>query len=134
MICSAKNPATRRYFRRFIPAMTLYVLFLFAVVWVFARYHPGGATAIALAALPAMPLVGVLVIVGLYLADEQDEFQRDLLVQSLVWSIGATLAMTTVWGFLEMFLNVRHLQPFLLFPLFWMFVGISSALLKLRYR
>ena len=56
-----------------------------------------------LAVLPALPLVGSLVIVGLYIAEESDEFERSILVQSMLWGLGGALSVSTVWGFLSDF-------------------------------
>ena len=134
MNCLPKNPAAKRYSQRFFVAVTFYVLAIFFAAWVFPRHHPTGAPAYFLATLPALPILAMIVIVGLYLAEEKDEFQRNLLIQSMIWGMGATLAVTTVWGFLENFANTTHLQPYLVFPMFWFFVGISTAVLKLRYR
>ena len=77
-----------------------------------------------------------LVIVARYLGEEKDEFRRDLQVQAMLCAMGATLAVTSVWGFLELFLaNIPHFQLYLVFPMFWLFVGISAVLLmQLRYR
>jgi hypothetical protein len=52
----------------------------------------------------------------------------------MLWGIGATLAVTSVWGFLENFVQVVHFDLYLVFPLFWFFVGIFSPVLKARYR
>jgi hypothetical protein len=52
----------------------------------------------------------------------------------MLWGTGATLAATTVWGFLENFVHVPHLQLFLVFPLYCFFWGISSSLVQLRYK
>jgi Na+/H+-dicarboxylate symporter len=134
MLCSTSNPATRRYTVRFFIAMALYCAFLFTAVWSFRHYHPVGPLAYLLAVLPAIPIVACLVIVGIYLAEEKDEFQRNLFIQSAVCGIGATLAVTTVWGFLELFIPVAHFQLYLVFPMFWFFVGLSTPLVKLRYR
>ena len=41
---------------------------------------------------------------------------------------------TTIWGFLELFVPVTHLQLYLIFPLFWFLVGVSGWLLRMRYR
>lgn len=128
------NAAVRRYTFRFMTLMLFYVLFLVPAVWTFSHRHPTGPGAYFLAILPALPIVGMLVVVGLYLAEEKDEFLRNMFVQSMVWGIGATLALTTVWGFLELFVPVPHLQPYLVFPIYWAFVGVATVLLKLRYR
>lgn len=134
MVCSPMNAAVRRYTYRFLTLMLFYMVFLVAAVWTFAHRHPAGPPAYGLAVLPALPIVGMLIVVGLYLAEEKDEFLRNLFVQSMVWGIGATLALTTVWGFLELFVNIPHLQPYLVFPIFWAFVGVATFLLRLRYR
>ena len=132
--CTPMNLATRRYTLRTMAAMFFYVIFIYVAVSAFRHGHPEGISAYVLALLPALPVVGVLVGVGLYLAEERDEFRRSVFVQSMVWGIGVTLAVTTVWGFLELFLSVPHLDLYLIFPLFWLAVGISSPFLRLRYR
>jgi hypothetical protein len=134
MFCMPKSAAARSYLFRFFPAMGLYVVALVSVVLIFRHHHPTGVIAYLLAILPAIPIIGVIAIVGLYLSEEKDEFQRALLVQSMVWGIGATLAVTTAWGFLEAFTFVPHLQLTMVFPLFWFFVGVSTGILKMRYR
>jgi len=48
--------------------------------------------------------------------------------------IGATLAATTIWGYLEDFVQAPHLRLIYLYPLFWMFVALSMPLVRRRYR
>jgi uncharacterized YccA/Bax inhibitor family protein len=134
MNCSDKNAAIRRYNLRILLAMIFYIAFLVAAVWTFSHHHPTGLPAYGLAILPAIPVVGIVVIVGFYLTEEKDEFLRNLHVQSMIWSLGVTLTVTTVWGFLELFVPVAHLQLYLIFPLFWFLVGVSGWLLRMRYR
>jgi hypothetical protein len=114
--------------------MLLYVLFLVLAVWVFVHQHPAGVLAYALAVLPALPIVAMLAVFGLYLAEEKDEFQRWIFVQSMLWATGATLAASTVWGFMESFVQVPHLALIWIFPLYCFFWGISAALVMWRYR
>lgn len=134
MNCLTNNPAARRYLRRNLITMLLYALSLVLSISVFLRYHPTGLVAWLLAVLPALPLTGLLAIFGLYLAEEKDEFQRFIGVQSMLWGIGGTLAVTNIWGFLESFVHVRHLNPILDAVIFWIFVGISIPFLLGRYR
>jgi hypothetical protein len=134
MIVCVMNPAVRRYNVRIAVAMSFYLVFLAAAVWAFHSYHPIGIPAFSLAILPSLPVVGIVVIIGLYLAEEKDEFLRNLLVQSMIWSLGATLSVTTVWGFIELFVNVKHLPLYLIFPFFWFLVGFAGWLLRLRYK
>jgi hypothetical protein len=134
MFCVPKSPAIKRYTSRFTVVMVVYVVFILLVAWAFKSYHPKGLIAYALAVLPALPIIGMLVVVGLYLAEEKDEFIRNLQVQSMLWGIGGTLAVTTVWGFLEDFAHVPHMDLFLVFPIFWFFVGVSTPIVRRRYR
>ena len=134
MTCAPHNAASRRYTYRFLPAMISYAIFFLISTWIFKHHHPAGALAYGLALLPALPLIATMVAAGLYLIEEQDEFQRNMLIQSMLWGIGATLAVTTTWGFLEQFTGVPHFDAYLAYPLFWLCVGIATPLLKLRYR
>jgi hypothetical protein len=89
MSCDSINPAQKRYWIRLLVTLAVYAAFLFLALWEFIHHHPAGVLAYALAILPAIPIVGILVILGLYLAEEKDEFLRSLTVQSMLWSLGA---------------------------------------------
>jgi hypothetical protein len=134
MFCSVNNPTQRRFFARFAAAMLAYILFLCPVVWGFVHFRPSGVLAYVLAVLPALPILGMLVVIGLYLAEETDEFVRNMQIQALLGGIGGTLAVVSVWGFLEDFAHAPRLDLFMVYPLFWFFVGISTALVRMRYR
>jgi hypothetical protein len=120
--------------RRLLATMLLYALSLVLAVWVFVHFRPTGVPAYALAVLSAIPMIGTLAVFGLYLAEEKDEFQRFIGVQAMLWGIGGTLTVTTVWGFLEDFVHVPHLQLILVFCIFWLFFGISLPVLLARYK
>ena len=134
MFCLPKNAASRRYGFRIGWSMALYTLFVLLAAWIFKHDHPTGLLAYALALLPALPLIAVIAIMGLYLAQEKDEFQRNVLIQSILWGIGGTLAVTTTWGFLELFAGIPHFQSYLTMPLFWFLFGVATPLLKRKYR
>jgi len=134
MICSTNNPAQKRFFSRFAVAMLLYAALLIPTIFAFVHYRPSGLLAYGLAILPALPILGMLVVVGLYLAEEKDEFIRNMQIQSLLGGIGGTLALVSVWGFLENFTKVPRLELLLVYPAFWGFVGLSTAVVWLRNR
>ena len=134
MFCSTNNPAQKRFFVRSAIAMLLYIALLVPTILAFVRYRPAGVLAYTLAILPALPILAMLVVVGLYLAEEKDEFIRNLQIQSLLGGIAGTLALVSVWGFLENFTKVPRLDLFLVYPIFWGFVGISTAFVWLRNR
>jgi hypothetical protein len=110
------------------------VLFAFVASASFRLMHLHGAVAYLVAILPALPILWALVAVGQYLAEERDEFQRNLHVQYLLAGIGGTLAVTTVWGYLEDYVRVPHLDLIYIYPIFWLFVGIAMPVVRRRYR
>ena len=80
--------------------------------------------------------MGAIVGTGLYLDEERDEFQRNLLVQSLLGALVETLKLScTIWGYLEDFKpRPRILDLVLVYPMFWVLASISYGLIWRRYR
>jgi hypothetical protein len=134
MQCFPVTKAGRRYVYRLAPTMALYVLFLFIARWTFHHHPPTGLVVYLLAILPALPLIGSLAIVGLYVAEESDEFERSIIVQSMLWGLGVALSVSTVWGFLEDFANAPHISTFYVYLFFWIVMGISQPFIRMRYR
>jgi hypothetical protein len=100
----------------------------------FRLWHLKGALAYPVAVLPALPILWVLIETGRYLAVEKDEFQRNLLVQCLLGGIGGTLAVTTVWGYMEDFAHAPRLDLIWVYPIFWLFVGFAWPVVYRRYK
>lgn len=128
------SPAGRRYLKRFIPAMVAYVVLIFGASFAFRDPGLTGPLAWAIAVAPAVPIVAVIAIMGLYLKEETDEFQRRVLAESMIWGFGVTLTVTTVSGFLEMYVHTPGLQSFWAFPIFCLAMGVSQLFVRRRYR
>lgn len=129
-----RNPAQRRYIRRFIPMMLGYVVLLFAANSLMEAWHPDGALLAVLAVLPALPLIGVIVVMGLYLIEEKDEFLRQRLVIAMLGGLGGLLAVATIWGFLQLFHVVVPAPLFLAFPTWCALFGLTTGVLSLLDR
>jgi xanthosine utilization system XapX-like protein len=129
----SKSPALRRYLKRLAIASATYVLTVFLAMHVFHHGRMSLLPAIALALFPSIPIVAIIAIVGFYLKEEKDEFQRELYIKSLLWGTGATLAITSFWSFLHLFARVPPVDGFHVFLLFWIFVGLSSYPLRRYY-
>jgi hypothetical protein len=110
------------------------VLFSFVAALVFRLCHPHGVLSYLVAVLPALPIIGALVYTGVYLAEEKDEFQRNLLVQSLLGGTGGILAVVTAWGYMVDFAHAPQMDLVWVYPLFWLFAGISYGIVRSRYR
>ena len=76
--------------------------------------HPGasGFTAYAAAIFPALMIVGMFYAIGRYLVEEEDEYQRMLMVRQSLVASGFALSIATVWGFLEAFDLARHIDSY----------------------
>ena len=134
MTCLSKNPAVRRFYSRTAVTVGAYIAVLLFVAFIFYRFHPHGLCAYLFALLPAIAMAGFIVTIGLYLAEEKDEFQRDLMVQALLWGLGGVLVFTTAWGSLEMFMHIRHFQPTWTYSVFWAFFILRTPFLLRKYR
>ena len=134
MLCAFNNPAQRRFVIRMWIMAALCVLFSLVAALVFRHSHPHGVVSYLVAVLPALPIIGALIYTGVYLAEEKDEFQRNLLVQSLLGGTGGILAVITAWGYMEDFARAPHLDLIWVYPLFWLCAGISYVLVRARYR
>ena len=134
MLCSIKNPTERRYVIRMWISAAFCVLFSVLAALVFRLCHPHGVLSYLVAVLPALPIIGALFYTGVYLSEEKDEFQRNLLVQSLLGGTGGILAVTTTWGYMVDFAHAPNLDLVWVYPLFWLFAGISYGLVRARYR
>ncbi|HEY1753324.1 MAG TPA: hypothetical protein VGG29_18855 [Caulobacteraceae bacterium] len=128
------TPAARRYLRRFFIAQTCYVLLLTAAVFAY-RVLPHGSPLLWLAAIaPAVAVLAVIVIMGLYLAEETDEFERAIQSQAALWATGGLLALATLWGFLELFDLAPHVESWAAFVVWAVLLGLAQPLVRRRYR
>lgn len=131
---NSSSPAARRYHKRFMPVMGAYVALVLGVSWAFNTKDLTGVAAWALAVAPAVPLLGVIWAMGQYLREETDEFQRSVLIESILWGLGLTMAGLSIWGFLEIYVEAPKLPTFLAFPLFCGAMGLSQPFIRRRYQ
>jgi hypothetical protein len=87
------------------------------------RHHPRGTELYVLSALPAIPIFCMMAVLGMYLQREKDEFQRVVMVRSLLWAIAGTLGVNAFAGLLRGFGAIRPLPPFAEFAAFWVLFG-----------
>jgi hypothetical protein len=128
------SAAAKRYSHRFLIAMSLYVLALTGAIEADKLLQPGGVLHYGLAILPALPLMGAIVAMGLYLKEETDEFERAIQAEAALWATGGLLTLATVWGFLEMFGLVPHVQSWVAFPAWALFLAPAQVIARRRYR
>jgi hypothetical protein len=107
-----KNPAIRRYNLRVVLFSLAYAAFLLAATYCFKHQLLNGPLAYLAASLPAFAIIGIFVSIGRYLIEEQDEYLRMLMVRQTLWASGFSLSLATLWGFLESFELVKHVEAY----------------------
>ena len=127
----AMSPPYRRYVRRIFVTMSLYIVTLFVAVSQFRQGHVEGPLAWLLALLPGLCVAGVFWALGKLLVEETDEYLRSLLVRQLLIAAAITLSVATVYGFLENFGLVGHVDAIYLTMLYFVGMGIGAAVNRL---
>jgi hypothetical protein len=126
-----RSPAWKRYNWRVIWLSLLYGAFLLPAVYGFKHQLVPHSVAWLVAILPALPIIGVFVAIGRYLVEEQDEYVRMLMVRQTLWASGFALSVTTVWGFLENFGLVGHVEAYYISVLWFFGLAIGAIVNKL---
>ena len=125
------TPAKRRYNRSVILLSAGYALCLFGVISFFRNGPPTGVSAYAAAILPALPIIGIFFALGRYLVDESDEYVRMLMVRQTLWASAISLSIATIWGFLESFNLVGHVESYFVAVLWFGGLGLGALINRL---
>jgi hypothetical protein len=124
------SSAWKRYNWRVIQLSLLYATFLVAAVYGFRHQLLHGPIAYVAAILPALPIIGIFLAIGRYLVEEQDEYVRMLMVRQTLWASGIALSAATIWGFLENFDLVGHIDAYYIAVVWFFGLGIGSLINK----
>jgi hypothetical protein len=120
------TPAMRRYNRRFLVMSFGYVLTLFAALGTTRHMTIEGPLLWVLALLPTIPIMGMIWTIARLLVEETDEYQRMRMVRASLIATGVLLVAATLWGFLEMFGLVPHVENWAAFPIWAIGLGIGQ--------
>ena len=125
------KPAWKRYNIRVVWLSVLYSIFLIAAVYGFKHEMLSGVSAYVAAILPAIPVIGIFAAIGLYLVEEKDEYIRMLMVRQTLWASGFALSISTIWGFLENFDLVGHVDSYYIVVLWFGGLGLGACINRL---
>ncbi|MGA7685861.1 MAG: hypothetical protein WCC32_13590 [Terriglobales bacterium] len=120
------TPAGRRYRRRVLTAMSLYMVILFSCLKLVKTAPMHGWLLYLVALLPAVPVIAVLASLGRYLQEETDEYLRMLATRSLLVGSGALLGTIVVNDFLRLIAHSAALSPFVCFAVFFVAFGLAQ--------
>jgi len=127
----ARTPAWKRYNWRVVWLSLLYAALLIAAVYSFKHQLLSGGIVYVVAILPAIPIIGIFGAIGRYLVEEQDEYVRMLMVRQTLWASGFALSAATVWGFLQNFDLVSHVDGYYIVIAWFFGLGLGGLVNKL---
>ena len=127
------SPANRRYLLRMFSFSLAYVLILFAVNWASEHGQLPGAPALYLvAAVPILPVAGVIWSMMRFAEDEEDEYQRHLHNRALLAALGLTMAACVLWGLMQRYAGAAPVNLMNVFGLYWVLQLVSSIWVQVR--
>ena len=112
-----------------IVTMALYVLSIILVSMAVNRGMASGALLIGLALLPGLSILGQIIVTVRFL-QTADEYVRALLSKRLIAACMATLAIFTVWGFLEEFAGITGPAAWSAYCVMWGLFGFTCLFIK----
>jgi hypothetical protein len=128
-----RTSAWKRYNWRLIWLSLFYAAFLIGAVYGFKHALIPGGLKYLVALLPALPIIGIFAAIGRYLVEEQDEFVRMLMVRQTLWASGFALSGATVWGFLESFDLIGHLDGYYVVIAWFFGLGVGGCVNKFTF-
>ena len=132
--CGMSTPASKRYQRRVFVTVAFYVAVLWAALVIVKHTHPHGWLLYTMAVVPAVPLLGTLGALGLYLQEEKDEYVRLITMRSLLVGTAALLAVLAVNDFLRAISGAAALPVFTSWLTFFVAFGAAQAVQTMRNR
>lgn len=125
------NKAAKTYLMQFGGSMALYVVALFASVWLLKTLGDSPWRFPA-ALLPVIPIVlGLLAFLRFF--QEMDELQKSIQLEALGFSFGATGLLTFTYGLLQN-AGLPQVSFIAVFPMMIALWGVGTVIASLRYR
>ncbi len=110
--------AKRRYHLRMAVAMAIYIASLFVADWLIEDRGVTGIAAVMLASVPGLCVAAIFWILARLVIEESDEFLRLLYIRQIIIATGIALTGASVWGFLELYMLVPHIDAYW-WPVIW---------------
>ncbi len=131
---ATSRSALKRYNLRVAAATLCYIVTLALALRLVRRGLVDGPLAWVLAILPGLSVIGIFWAFARLLVEETDEYRRLLLVGQTLIATALTLSIATVWGFLENFGLVSHIDGFYIAVLWFIGLGIGSIYNRMTMR
>ena len=133
LFCQNKmSPHQRRYLRTFGATLAITAFVEMMTGDAAKNSHLSHPVLYALALLAAIPVIGMIVIIGKYLSTEKDEFIRNMVTQALLWGLGVMMVGESIYAFLADYAWAA--RPLLILDIDIFFVAAAIAFRILMWR
>lgn len=134
MTCESFPPINQRSRRGTMrPFNILFALYLpLCFLLIFARPATNSLQAWLLDLATGISMVAMLIAAAIGLARQRDEFQRKMLTESILWGTGGMLAVTSIWGLLEVHTSIPRMDILFNFPIFLLIAAAAKVTLFRR--
>lgn len=130
---SARGSAYRTYLHRIVGATAGYVGAIFAAASVLHHAAPVSPLAIGIALIPGLAVLAMIYAMARLLIDLDDEYLRMLEVRKALTATAVALAVSSVWGLLEIFTAVPKLEVFWIFPIWCAGLGVGAVVNRITH-
>lgn len=114
---AVRNPAYGRYKLRLLGMAAAYLAAVAIAASILPDDAPANVGNVVLALVPGIAVLGMIWAIGRLLVELDDEYLRLLEVRKFIVATGVLLAVSSVWGLLELFTTVPRLPLFYAFPI-----------------
>ena len=113
--------------------MVIYVASLFAATYLISRNLVAGPVAWILAFIPGLAVVGGFYAIAMLIIEQKDEFLRMLIVRQTLIGTAMALSISTVWGFLENFGLVAHVDSYWVAVIWFLGFGVGGFINRITH-
>jgi hypothetical protein len=126
------SPASLRFLWRFIGATIAFGVLITGATWVARNFSLSPAALVGLSILPAIAIAASLIVTGLYLIEETDEYVRRRHAVAMLVGIGVLLTLSTALGFLQQRGVIGTVDLLWAFPAWCVFWSVAQCWMAIR--
>lgn len=123
----------RRYLRRIGNSTAIYVASLLAAKYLISRDLVEGPVVWILGLIPGLAVVGIFYAIAMLIIEQKDEFIRMLIVRQTLIGTAVALSISTVWGFLENFGLVAHVDAYWVAIIWFFGFGLGGFINRISH-
>ena len=127
------TPAQRAHVRRTLWLLLAYAVVLPPLIWLRLHRHMSDVLLMLMAAIAALPVLGMFASWGRYLSEERDEYHQAMTLRRIAIATNATMGAAVVWGFLQAF-GVMPLVEAYWIPFVWVIIQGTSGCIAIISR